>query len=78
MKKFQERVSISNYFDRFLKIQISNHELVPKFNIRFVKVFKEIPKSYKLDDQLCLVVYLDAFDKKMSYWLRDKEPKTLH
>ena len=27
---------------------------------------------------MCLVVYLDAFDKKMSYLLRDKEPKTLH
>ena len=35
-------------------------------------------KNGKSNDQICLVVYLDAFDKKMSYLLRDKEPKTLH
>ena len=78
MKQFRERVSISNYFDKFLKIQIRNGELVLAFNIRFVKVLNEIPKIHKLDDQVCLVVYLDAFDKNMSYLLRDKEPKTLH
>lgn len=78
VKQFGERVSISNYFDKFFKIQIRYGELVPEFNIRFSKVLKEIPKSYKSDDQVCLVVYLDAFDKKTCYLLRDKEPRTLH
>ena len=78
MKKFRERIRIFKYFEKFLKIQIRNDELVPEFNIRFEKVLSEIPKNYKLDDQVCLVVYLDAFDKKISYLLRDKEPKTLH
>ena len=27
---------------------------------------------------MCLVVYLDAFDKNMIYLFRDKEPKTFH
>ena len=61
-----------------MKIQIRNDELIPKFNIKFVKFVNEIPKKGKLDDQVCLVVYLDAFDKKMSYLLKDKEPRTLH
>lgn len=78
MKKFGERVSISDYFDKFLKIQIRNDELVPKFNIKFAKVLNEIPKKYNPNDQVCLVVYLNAFDRKMSYLLRDKESKTLH
>lgn len=78
MMQFGERVSISDYFDKFLKIQIRNGELVLEFNIRFAKILNEIPESYKPDDQMCLVVYLSAFDQKMSYLLRDKEPKTLH
>ena len=73
MKQFWETISISDHFDKFLKIQIRNGELFPEFNIRYAKVLNEIPKIYKLDDQVCLVFYLDAFDKKMSYLLRDKE-----
>ena len=35
-------------------------------------------KNGKLGNQMCLVVYLEAFDKKTSYLLRDKQSKTLH
>ena len=70
-----ERVIIFDYFDKFLKIQNRNDESIPEYNIRFLKVLNEIPESCKPDDQVCLVVYLDAFDKKMSYLLRDKEPR---
>lgn len=35
-------------------------------------------KNCRLDDQVCIVVYFDTFDRKMSYLLREKEPKTLH
>ena len=78
MMQFGERVSIFDYFDKFLKIQIRNGELVLEFTIRFAKILNEILESYKLDDQMCLVVYLSAFDRKMNYLLRDKEPKNLH
>ena len=27
---------------------------------------------------MCLAIYFDAFDKKMNYLLRDKEPQTLY
>ena len=78
MEQFGERVSISNYYDRFLKIHIECDELVPQFNIRFAKVLNDIPEDYRPDDQMCLSVYFDAFDKKMNYLLRDKEPHTLY
>ena len=61
-----------------MKIQIRNDELVPKFNIIFAKFVNEILGNGKPDDQMCSLVYLDAFGNKMSYLLRDKEPKTFH
>ena len=30
-----------------------------------------------IDDKVCLITYLNAFDGKMAYQLRDKEPRTL-
>ena len=68
-------VSISNSYSKFLKIHIENGELVPRFNIKFAKVLNEIPKSYRPNDQMCLVFYFDAFDKNLNYLLRDKELK---
>ena len=78
MEKFGERVSISYSHDKFMKIHVKCDELVPQFNIRFAKVLNDIPEDYRPDNQMCLVVYFDAFDKKMNYLLRDKEPKTLY
>ena len=78
MEKFGERVSVSDSYSKFLKIHIEDGELVPQFNIRFARVLNEIPKSYRPDDQMCLVIYLDAFDKKMNYLQSDKEPWTLY
>lgn len=31
----------------------------------------------RLDDNVCLTTYFNAFDGKMGYFLRDKEPRTL-
>lgn len=31
----------------------------------------------QIDDKVCLITYLNAFDGKMAYQLRDKEPRTL-
>lgn len=78
MEKFDERVSISDSFDKFLRIHIEDGELVPQFNIRFARTLNEILEQCRLEDQLCLSVYLGAFDKKMNYRLRDKEPQTLY
>ena len=71
MEQFGERVSISNSYNKILRIHIENGELVPQFNIIFVRVLNEIPENYRTDDQMCLAIYFDAFDKKMNYLLRD-------
>ena len=78
MEQFGKRVSISYSYGKFLRIHIENGELVPQFNIKFARTLNEIPKKCRPEDQVCLIVYLGAFDKKMSYRLRDKEPKTLY
>ena len=74
MQQFGKRVSLSDSFGKFLRIHIRNGELVPEFNVRFARAINEIPENYRSSDQVCLVAYLDAFDKGMSYLLRDKEP----
>lgn len=78
MEKFGEKVSISNSYSKFFKIHIEDDELVPQFNIKFAKTLNEILEKCRPEDQVCLIVYLGAFDKKMSYRLRDKEPQTLY
>ena len=78
MEQFEERVSISDSYSKLVRIHIENDELVPQFNFRFARTLNEISEKCRLDDQVCLIVYLDAFDKKMNYRLRDKEPQTLY
>ena len=78
MEQFGERVSISDLYGKFLRIHIEDSELVPQFNIKFARTLNAFPEKYRLNYQVSPIVYLDAFDKKMSYLLRDKEPKTLY
>ena len=66
------------WYSKFLRIHIENGELVHQFNIRFGRTLNEIPKKCSPDDQVNLIVYLDAFNKNVSYQLRDKEPRTLY
>lgn len=60
-----------------MEIQRDEEELVPSFNLRFMKAVKDILEYLIPNDAKCLIVYLGAFDNKMSYLIRDKEPKTL-
>lgn len=77
MMQFCEKVSIHDAFTRLLQIRIGCEELVPNFSIRFGKALNEIPHNCRPNDQVCVVIYFDAFDGKMNYLLQDKEPKTL-
>ena len=67
MEQFGERVSIHDSYSKFLRIHIEDGELVPQFNIKFLRNLNEIPEKCRPEDQVCLIVYLDAFDEKMSY-----------
>lgn len=59
-------------------IEKEEDELAPSFNQRFSKTLRDILEVFRLSVLVCLVVYLGYFDSKMSYLLRDKDPKTLH
>ena len=72
MEQFGEQVSMSDSYDKFFKIHIGSDELVPQFNIKFVKILNGILESYRPNDKMCLAIYLGAFDRKMSFLLRDK------
>lgn len=37
----------------------------------------KLMQAMRIDDKVCLITYLNAFDGKMAYQLRDKEPRTL-
>lgn len=78
MEQLGERVSIFDSFEKFLNIHIRTGELIPKFNIKFTRALNEILEKCRLNDQVCLIFYFDAFDGEMSYLLRGKEHKTLH
>ena len=45
MEQFGERVSISDSYSKFLRFHIEDGELVPQFNIRFVRTLNEIPEK---------------------------------
>ena len=74
IQQFDGWIDVNLMLDRLMKIQIDQDELIPTFNGRFYKTLMEIPEKYRPEDKVCLIVYLGAFDKKMSYRLRDKEP----
>jgi len=76
--QYGERISEYAVISNFMYIHIEEGELIPAFNLRFMRALNRIPECMRPNDALCLVVYLGAFDKKMSYRLRDKEPTTLH
>ena len=78
MEQFGEWVSMFDSYDKFFKIHIGSDELVPQLNIRFARSLNDIPESYRPNDQMCLAIYFGAFDSKMSFLLRDKEPQALY
>lgn len=56
MEQFGEWVSIFDSYDKFLRIHFESDELVPQFNIKFVRVLNEIPKIYRPNDKMCLAI----------------------
>lgn len=78
MEKFGERVNPNVVRIFFIEIHRSGDELIPIFILRFMKPIRDIPENMRPNDVEFLVVYLSAFDNKMSYLIRGREPTTLH
>ncbi|KAH9315955.1 hypothetical protein KI387_024582, partial [Taxus chinensis] len=61
----------------FENINKNPNEFVHDFNTRFNKTLNRLPIILRPSDVSCLIKYSDAFDKKSTYYLRDKNPGTL-
>lgn len=75
---FDGLVDVKLMLDRLMEIQIEEDELIQRFNSRFIRTLMDIPEDFRPHDQICLVIYLSAFDQKMGFLLRDKQPLSLH
>lgn len=63
--------------NEFNTIRKNQNESATEFNMRFQKGMHKLFQVMRLDDNVCLTTYFNAFDGKMRYLLRDKEPRTL-
>ena len=50
------------------------NESIPEFSAIFQNIMYKLMKEVRIDDKVCLITYLNVFDGKMAYRLRDKEP----
>ena len=56
----------------FNNIKKSPNELAFDFNVRFQKGMYKKFQVMRLNEDVCLTTYFNAFDSKMDYFLRDK------
>ncbi|KAH9297455.1 hypothetical protein KI387_029137, partial [Taxus chinensis] len=61
----------------FENIKKNPNESVNDFNTRFNKTLRRLLVNLRPCDESCLIKYVDAFDKKDAYYLRDKNPGNL-
>ena len=78
IQQFDRWVDVKLMLDQFMKIQIERDQLIPGFHSRFYKTLMDIPENCRPHDQIRLVIYLGALGQKMSFFLREKQPQSLH
>lgn len=76
-EKYGDKINPSFMLNEFKKIKNSLNKDVFDFNIRFQKAMHNLFQVLRLDDNVCLTTYMNAFNEKMTYIPRDKDPQTL-
>ncbi|KAH9307199.1 hypothetical protein KI387_044414, partial [Taxus chinensis] len=61
----------------FENIKKNPNESIHDLNTRFNKTLNRIPIILRPSDVSYLIIYSDAFDKKVAYYSKDKNPTTL-
>ena len=61
----------------FNNIKKNPNESTFDFNLRFQKGMYKLFQVMRLNEDVFLTTYFNAFDSKMAYQLRDKDPKIL-
>lgn len=76
-EQYGDKTNVSFMLNEFNNIRKSENEIVTDFNARFQKAMHRLYQVMRLDDNMCLNTYYNAFDSKMAYILRDKNPHNL-
>jgi len=62
---------------RLTEIRESKNETIREFNVKFEKLFQQIPSSHHPRKAYLLFLYIKAFPVHFRYLLKDKEPTTM-
>ena len=76
-EQYGDKMNQSYILTEFNNIKRLLNEYVVEFNTRFQKRMYKLMQPMQDDDKVCLITYLNAFDGKILYQLRDKDPRTL-
>lgn len=72
--QYGDRTDPRFLLSKFKNIKKNPNESIHDFNPRFNKNLIRLPVGLRPCDESCLIKYTDAFDKKASYYLRNKNP----
>ena len=76
-EQYGDNTNVGFMLNDFNNIKKIPNESTFDFNVRFQKRMYKLFQVMKLNEDVCLTTYFNAFDSKMACQLRDKEPKTL-
>lgn len=75
--QYGDKMNAGLMLNNFKNIKKNPNELSFEFNVRFQKGMYTLFQVMRLNEDVCLTTYFNAFDSKMAYVLRDKDPKIL-
>ncbi|HEX4849980.1 MAG TPA: hypothetical protein VFV08_04190, partial [Puia sp.] len=76
-EQYGDKTDPSFFVNEFTSITKGSNEQVADFNARFTKVLNKLPHHMRPNEPMCIILYINAFDAKTAYGLRDKGPATL-
>lgn len=76
-EQYGDNTNVGFMLNDFNNIKKNPNESTFDFNVRFQKGMYKFFQAMRLNEDVFLTTYFNAFDSKMDYQLRDKDPKTL-
>ena len=76
-EKYGDNTNTGFMLNDFNNIKKNPNESKFDFNVIFQKGMYKLFQAMKLNEDVFLTTYFNAFNRKMAYQLRDKEPTTL-
>ena len=76
-EQYGDKTNASFMLNYFSNIKKNPNESTFDFNVRYQKGMYKLFQVMRLNEDVFLTTYFNAFDSKVAYDLRDKDPKTL-